>query len=82
MKTTVYLDSLHLKLRGVPVATAAAAVHGLGPVLTSKLTSDAATPGTENSVHVPRDASAASLRDAIATRVAGALRAHFPSNQR
>jgi hypothetical protein len=81
MRTTLRLDSLHLTLRGVPVATATAAVRGLGPALKDKLAGGVMASGAEDSARVSRDVSALSLRNTIASRVAGALRPHLPPNQ-
>jgi hypothetical protein len=81
MRTTLHLDSLHLAVRGVPVATATAAVRGLGPALTDKLAGGVLPSAAEDSARVSHDVSVVSLRNTIALRVAGALRPHLSPNQ-
>ncbi len=76
MKSTLHLDSLHLKLRGLPAATAAAAVRDLGPALARELAAGAKSAAT-GPLAVPRHVSTQALRSAIATRVAGALQSHL-----
>ena len=79
MKTSLHLDSLHLKVRGVPVATAAAAVRGLAPALARELGSGMNSGADGKPAAVPRRVSESALRQAVASRVAGAVHSHLRS---
>lgn len=82
MKATLNVGSIHLKVRGVPPATATAAVHGLGPALARELRDgpnlrdDRAAP----SVRVSPAVGAPALRRALAARLAQTLRPHLPAH--
>jgi len=73
MKTAVQLDTLRVRVRGLPPATAAAAVRDLGPALARALGAGPAAPAPTLSANPP----AAAVRAAVAARTAAALRPHL-----
>lgn len=81
MKTTLHIGSVHLKVCGVPPATATAALQGLGPVLARELRDGpgARDEGTPPSARVSSTTGAPALRRALANRLAQALRPHLPA---
>lgn len=80
MKTTLHIDTLRLKIRGVSADTASAAVHGLGPAMAAALAQRAPGPAAA-AAKVGAGVSAEGLARAVATHTAGAIRPHLPPNR-
>ena len=80
---TIHLDRLDLKCRGLPPATAQAALSELGPALARELQAGSGTApgpldqrGRDGALRVRAGVTAATLAGAVAARVAAQVHAH------
>jgi hypothetical protein len=77
---TIHIERLDLRCRGIPQASAHAAVRELGPALLRHLSErdgaagNSAARGGSATIRVSGDATPAALADAMAARVAAAIR--------